>query len=102
MPTNTPRRVANLWLDYGFAPGWKVTFAAREVSKSFADDANTIWMPGYRVFDAGIAYRVTRDVKIEARMRNLADKVYAIRVTGTPMAYLGEPRGMDLTLRVNF
>lgn len=102
VPTNTPKRIANLWADYQFAADWKGSLALRYVGRSFADDANTVWAPGYTVADAGVTYRINKDWSLEGRVRNLTDKVYALRVTGTPMFYLGEPRSVDLTLRARF
>jgi iron complex outermembrane receptor protein len=36
------------------------------------------------------------------RVRNLADRIYAAWVTGTPMFFLGAPRSADVTLRFSF
>jgi iron complex outermembrane receptor protein len=39
---------------------------------------------------------------VTGRGRNLTDKVYAASITGTPMFFLGAPRSIDLSLRLDF
>uniref|UniRef100_UPI0035A07A74 TonB-dependent receptor domain-containing protein n=1 Tax=Achromobacter insuavis TaxID=1287735 RepID=UPI0035A07A74 len=102
VPTNTPRRVANAWIDYAFLPDWNASLAARYVGRAYADAANTVWAPSYTVFDAALSHRIDRHFTITGRVRNLTDKVYAANVSGTPMFYLGAPRSFELTLQARF
>ncbi|KCV33048.1 TonB-dependent siderophore receptor [Bordetella bronchiseptica MBORD678] len=102
VPVNTPRRLANVWLDYAFAPDWRASLAARHVGKTYADAANTVWAPAYTVFDAALSHRIDRHFSVTARVRNLTDKVYAASVTGAPMYYLGAPRSVELALQARF
>ncbi|WMD20456.1 TonB-dependent receptor [Achromobacter seleniivolatilans] len=101
VPTNTPRRIANVWLDYAFIPDWNASVAARHVGRVYADAANTTWAPAYTVFDAALSHRINRNVSVTGRVRNLADKVYAANATPT-MYYLGAPRSFELTLQARF
>ena len=101
-PANTPARVANLWLDYAFAPGWSAGASVRYVSSVYANSANTTSAPGYTLLGASLGYRVSRNLSLTARVNNLADKVYAANVTGTPMMYLGAPRTFELGLAARF
>lgn len=101
-PQNVPRRVANLWLDYAFAPGWVAGIGVRNVSSVYGDAANTYGAPAYTLYDAKLDYRFNKAVSFTARVRNLTDKIYAANVTGAPMFFLGEPRFADLTLRMSF
>lgn len=101
-PANSPAQVANLWLDYAFAPGWVAGVDARYVSAVYGNAANTVSAAGYALFGARVAYRVNRSLTAHARVRNLTDKVYALNVTGSPMAYLGEPRTFEVGLSAEF
>lgn len=101
VPTNTPRRIANVWLDYAFIADWNASVAARHVGRVYADAANTTWAPAYTVFDAALSHRISRNVSVTGRVRNLADKVYAANATPT-MYYLGAPRSFELTLQARF
>ncbi|MGB3435933.1 TonB-dependent receptor [Achromobacter sp.] len=101
VPTNTPRRVANVWLDYAFLPDWTASMAARYVGRMYADAANTVWTPSYTVFDAALSHRINRNLSVTARVRNLTDKVYAANATPT-MYYLGAPRSVERTLQARF
>lgn len=101
-PQNVPKRVANLWLDYAFAPGWVAGIGARNVASVYGDAANTYGAPAYTLYDAKLDYRFNKAVSLTARVRNLTDQIYAANVTGAPMFFLGEPRFADLTLRMSF
>lgn len=101
VPTNTPRRIANVWLDYAFVPDWNASLAARHVGRAYADAANTVWAPSYTVFDAALSHRISPRLNVTARVRNLTDKVYAANATPT-MFYLGAPRSVELTLHARF
>lgn len=101
VPVNTPRRLANVWLDYAFVPDWNASVAARYVGRAYADAANTVWAPSYTVFDAALSHRVNRNLNVTARVRNLTDKVYAANASPT-MFYLGAPRTFELSLQARF
>lgn len=101
VPANTPRRIANVWVDYAFVPDWNASLAARYVGRAYADAANTVWAPSYTVFDAALSHRISRNLNITARVRNLTDKVYAANATPA-MFYLGAPRSVELTLQARF
>lgn len=102
VPTNTPRRIANVWVDYAFLPDWTASAAARYVGKTYADAANTTWAPAYMVFDAAVSHRIDRNLTVTARVRNLTDKVYAANVSSAGMFYLGAPRAFELTLQARY
>jgi iron complex outermembrane receptor protein len=100
-PTNTPKTVANLWLSYAVTPALQAHLGARRVGKVYADAANTLYWPSYTFVDLGLSWRIDRRLLLEARVRNLTDRLYAANVTGT-MAYLGAPRTADVALRMAF
>ncbi|WP_208278472.1 TonB-dependent receptor [Massilia oculi] len=100
-PTNTPKTVANVWVSYAVTPSVQAHLGARRVGKVYADAANTLYWPSYTFVDLGLSWRIDRRLALEARVRNLADRLYAANVTGT-MAYLGAPRTADVSLRMAF
>jgi len=100
-PTNTPKTVANLWLSYALTPALQAHLGARRVGKVYADPANTQYWPSYTFVDLGLSWRIDRRLSLEARVRNLTDRLYAANVTST-MAYLGAPRTADVALRMAF
>jgi len=99
--TNTPGRVANLWVDYAFLPDWNAGFDARAVSSVYGNTANTVSAPGYTIFGASLSRKLNK-VTITARVKNLTDKVYADNITSTPMFYLGAPRTFEVAVLANF
>ncbi|WP_408169349.1 TonB-dependent receptor [Herbaspirillum rhizosphaerae] len=101
-PTNTPMRVANLWLDYAFMPGWNAGLDARAVSSVYGNTANTLSAPGYAIFGASLSYKIQSVATVTARVKNLTDKVYADNVTSAPMFYLGAPRTFEIAVLANF
>ncbi len=100
-PTNTPVRVANLWLDYAFLPDWNAGLDARAVSSVYGNTANTVSAPGYAIFGASVSRRINK-ATVTARVKNLTDKVYADNITSTPMFYLGAPRTFEVAVLANF
>ena len=102
VPTNVPSRVANLWLTYAFAPQWEAGMALRGVSSAWGNVDNTVRAAGYGLLDLSLSYKVTKNLRLTARARNLGDKIYAENITSTPMFVLGAPRSFDLSLRGTF
>ncbi|WP_271409318.1 TonB-dependent receptor [Pseudomonas sp. Q1-7] len=100
-PSNTPARVANLWLTYDLTPDWQVGVDARHVGSVYADAANRLEAPGYTLYGAFARVRLDADTRLEARVRNLTDEVYAQRAMPT-MLYLGAPRSVELSLETRF
>ncbi len=100
-PTNTPKTVANVWFSYAVTPSVQAHLGARRVGKVVADAANTLYWPSYTFVDLGLSWRIDRSLALDARVRNLTDRLYAANVTGT-MAYLGAPRTADVSLRMAF
>ena len=74
----------------------------RYVSRRYGNAANTVWDGGYTLLGAMVSHKVSKNVQVSLRGRNLTDKVYAANVTGTPMFYLGAPRSLELMLQATF
>lgn len=100
-PTNTPKTVANVWASYAVTPSVQAHLGARRVGKVYADAANSLYWPSYTFVDLGLSWRIDRRLVLDARVRNLTDRLYAANVSNT-MAYLGAPRTADVSLRMAF
>ncbi|GAB7563672.1 TonB-dependent receptor [Methylobacillus methanolivorans] len=102
-PVNVPDQVANLRFNYQITPDWQAGIGARYVSSVYANNANTMWVPSYTLFDVHTRYNVSKNAELTARIRNLTDETYArfIHQTNTQY-YLGEPRTLEVALHVRF
>lgn len=100
MPTTTFNASALYSLDQ-----LPLTFGAfvRHASGFYTDNANSIFVRGHWLFDASVSYRLTDDVSLSLRGRNLTDAFYG-EYSGYPSTniYIGAPRGVDVTLTAKF
>ena len=99
-PANTPARVANAWLDYRLSPDWHAGVDLRAVDDRQATAANTVQTAGYALWGAHLRWQATPALALELRGRNLGDRSYVMHAIGTDMVYLGEPRSVELALRL--
>ncbi|MBB1088995.1 TonB-dependent receptor [Lysobacter sp. SG-8] len=101
-PRNTPEQVANLWLDYVFAPGWSAGVDLRSVSSRYADNANTIRGAGYTLYGANLKWAWGENTTLTLRARNLTDKTWIAYANNASMVYLGEPRALEVAVHTRF
>ena len=99
-PANTPARVANAWLDYRLSPDWHAGVDLRAVDDRQATAANSLQTAGYALWGAHLRWQATPALALELRGRNLGDRRYVMHAIGTDMVYLGEPRSVELALRL--
>ncbi len=99
-PADVPEQVANLWGHYRQG-AWQASLGARYVGKRYANNANSLRLDPYTVFDASLAWQVRPDTTLRLLGRNLADKVYAAR-TYNNQFILGESRRFELVAEVKF
>lgn len=101
-PTNTPARVGNVWLDYALSPQWSMGVDLRGVAAREVNAANTLQTAGYALWGASLRWQPNDTLTLTARGRNLADREYVLHAIGANMVYLGEPRSVELEMRVGF
>lgn len=101
-PTNTPKRVANLWLNYSPLAHLELGTDLRHVSARYANSANTLSDDGYTLLGAHASYQLDRRTRLVLRGKNLSDKIYAESFSGTNMVYLGRPRTLELSIQSSF
>lgn len=102
-PARTPQNVASAWLDYTIpGDGWRgdltIGGGARYVGSTYGDDANTVRVPSYIVFDAMASYKVTDNVTFAVNAKNLFDKQY-VTTTYYGSSYYGDRRTVLGTLK---
>lgn len=101
-PANTPSTVANLWADYRFASAWSAGVDVRAVSSRYANAANTFESAGYALLGANLRWDIDARTQLTLRARNLGDRTYIAYALSPTMAYLGEPRSLEVSLRRDF
>ncbi len=104
VPTNVPKRTANLWGDYRFVgTPWSVGVGLSHVGAMYTDNANTVRIKGYTLADAYVSYRLPKAL-ITLRGRNLGDTLYATwsGASATNQVIMGTPRSVDLTVKFDF
>lgn len=103
LPPNVPEQVANLWISHRVAIAWDVGAGARYVGTRFANNANTVRIPGYTVADAFVAWNAGRNTTLTLRARNLFDRQYAIASYNAGTQFiLGDPRAFEFSLSAVF
>lgn len=100
VPALVPQRVANLWTSYAVTPEITASVGLRHVGKVYANAANSKFWPSYTLLDLGLAWKITPQATLSARLRNATDRIYAAETRD--QVYLGAPRTADVTLHVAF
>ncbi|MFV3075465.1 TonB-dependent receptor [Niveispirillum fermenti] len=103
-PSNIPSTTFNASALYSLE-GLPVSFGAfvRHASGFYTDTANSIFVRGHWLLDASVTYRLTEEVSLSVRGRNLTDAFYG-EYSGyaSTNVYIGAPRGVDVTLTARF
>ncbi len=104
-----PESMASGWLSYDFkdgpARGLTVGGGVRYVGSTFGNDANTIEVPSYTLFDASIGYELGQSfpalqgTALRLSATNLADKRYVVNSTAPGAAWYGSGRNVVLSVR---
>jgi len=103
VPINVPQRAANLWLDWAFASGWQAGAGLRYVGHRYADNANTLVLPGYTVVDAGVRWTPLNQLRVDLHLYNAFDTLYAAApYNGGSQWILGEPLSVELSLTAKY
>lgn len=103
-PTNVPKWTANAWLTWNFHPDWQWQGGVRYVGNRFVDNANTIILPEFSVYDMQMSWTPIKHTMLTARVKNLTDKVYSEWGSGgtAPLFLLREPRTFQMEVKFDF
>lgn len=101
-PKNIAKHTANLWLNWQAANDWLVSGGARYVGERYSNDANSVEMPDYLIYDAAIQWAVSKQLGLTLRGRNLSDeKDYVLSSYGNQWV-LADGRSAEITLNYDF
>lgn len=108
-PLRTARTTWSLWAKYrlpGALSPWSIGGGAFHTGRTMVDDANTVKLPAYTVFDAVLGWEPTDDLRLSLAVRNLTDRRYYVDAEGAAglytAAYPGRPRSVLLTTQLRF
>ncbi len=99
-PSNVARHIANLWGHYQIGD-WQASLGARHVGKRYANNANSLTLPSYTVFDAAVSWQYDQNTTLRLLGRNLTDKVYAAASYGGNFV-MGDDRRVELIAEMKF
>lgn len=102
-----PRHAASAWVDYtipgnGTLGDLTLGLGARFVGSRYADNANTVKIDPYTVFDAALNYQLTENASLAINVTNLFDKEYISHVetwSAPETAFYGDRRSIKATLK---
>jgi iron complex outermembrane recepter protein len=104
-PWLVPAAMGSLWLDYTFHEGWANGFGLgagiRYQGSSYADNQNTLKVPGATLFDMTLHYdHANWGAKLA--IKNVFDKTYAAGCQGAGDCSYGEGRVIQLVIHASF
>ncbi|MET4576707.1 TonB-dependent receptor [Ottowia thiooxydans] len=103
VPTDVPERVANVWLGWKVMPAVTLSGGVRHVGKRYADNANTLKLPGYTTLDLALQWKATSNTTLTLRGFNVLNKNYFSTAYYTTSQWLvGEGRRFEVTLNHRF
>ncbi|HUN76706.1 MAG TPA: TonB-dependent receptor [Steroidobacteraceae bacterium] len=105
-PANIPRWTANVWTSYRNIGGLplQVGGGMRYIGSRYGDEANTLLLNDYALFDFYASYGITPSTLLTARVNNAFDKAYVqwADIYYPPEVMLGAPRYFEVSLLVKF
>jgi catecholate siderophore receptor len=75
---NVARNALNLWTEYEFSSAWEFGAGCNWLDRRFADSGGSATIPGYVVWNAMLAYRVTPHVALQLNGFNLLNRNYFV------------------------
>ena len=96
-PPGVPTKTANISANWRFVEPLQARISARFVNGRWANNANTLRVPGYEVVDVGLRWTISDKVAVDGRVSNLFDKIYSIG-SNSSQWLLGAPRRFDVRL----
>jgi len=103
LPREIPEATYSLWVDHNVSPkfGWAIG-VTHQGKSAVKDNTPTLLLPSYTRIDAAVYYAISDDLKLQANIENLADKLYFPHAHSTHQVAVGEPRNVRLSLSRSF
>ncbi len=98
-PRGVPEETGNLWLTWQALPGWNVSGGARYVGERYLDDANTVALPDYTVYDATLQWQANENLVFALRGKNLSDTDDFVLSPYGDQWILGDGRSVEVGVR---
>ncbi|MBI6895328.1 TonB-dependent siderophore receptor [Pseudomonas putida] len=95
------KRNASLFVTWKPELGWYAETGLTLVGDRYADNQNTVILPGYGRWDALAGYR-THDWDVRAALSNITDKTYYSSATSAAQIQVGDPRSLVMTGTYSF
>jgi iron complex outermembrane receptor protein len=107
-----PMNQAALWTDYtwhnGPLAGFGLGGGVRYTGNSYGDAANTLYIPSYALFDAGMHYDLVnlnpawKGATFSVNVLNLFNKYYVTTCQSTSQCFLGNGRVVKVSMRYSW
>jgi len=102
-----PEHTASAWVDYtipgnGTFGDLTLGLGARFVGSRYADNANSVKVDSYTVFDAALNYQITEQASLAVNVTNLFDKEYISHIetwSAPDTLFYGDRRSVKATLK---
>ncbi|MFC6301194.1 TonB-dependent siderophore receptor [Pseudomonas sp. CCM 7893] len=95
------KRNASLFVTWKPEMGWYAETGLTLVGDRYADNANTVVLPGYGRWDALAGFR-QKEWDVRAALTNISDKTYYASATSAAQIQVGEPRSLVVTGTYSF
>jgi catecholate siderophore receptor len=79
---NVPKHSAVLWTTYDFLEKWQIGGGPTYVSSRYNNAANAARIPGHVLWDATLAYQLTKSVQLRLNGINLTNDLYYANISG--------------------
>ena len=79
---NVPRHSATLWTTYDFLEKWQIGGGPTYVSARYNNAANDARIPGHVLWDATLAYQLTKNFQLRLNAINLTNDLYYSNISG--------------------
>ena len=79
---NVPRHSATVWTTYDFLEKWQIGGGPTYVSSRFNNAANAARIPGHVLWDATVAYQLTKNFQFRLNAINLTNDLYYSNISG--------------------
>ena len=90
------------WNKYQFTPMWSAAVGAIYFSESFASSDNSVKLPGWWRFDAGVYARINQTWKAQLNIENIFDHLYWASADGNNNLSPGQGRTIRLSATASF
>ncbi|AIG04268.1 putative iron-transport related exported protein [Pseudomonas fluorescens] len=99
--SDVAKRNASLFVTWKPQMGWYAETGLTLVGERYADNANTVVLPGYGRWDALAGFR-HKEWDVKAALNNISDKTYYASATSANQIQFGDPRSLVVTGTYNF